>query len=519
MDSKWEKLLKQYDQHCVRIAKATTVDIGETPGEKAKRVKNLEKDYISWFEYYLPHYAKCECAPFHRKLANNIISNRKSKTIERIYRSGAKSVHGNIGVPLYLMVTDELYFMVLMGETEIKSKQLLSDIQAELESNQRFINDYGRKLGKGTWAEGNFLTSDGRRFYALGFGQSPRGLREGSQRPDYFALDDTATRKHLNNRSLMRDHLDFVLEEVFGCFDASDDSIERFVFLNNDFDERCLTHLLVKEFEKYKAIDKLEGRKSDYIVHTVCAVIDLVDFVPTWSAKTSSEYWRKKYLKNPKAFLREYMHVHVAEGKIFKMDWMFWDKMLRLMMYDALIFIGDLSYKDKGDFKGMFLIGKKGKFYHIIHSFLRQTSRKMVAEWLYDKFEDRNLARYNVRYLIDGLFAQDEFVNDFDEEGEQRGYYIPVVANKKSYGNKFDHIDSISGKFERGWVVWNIDEKNLPDQMTAIQQFLNFEKGGGDNDDGPDGIGVGFKELDEVTFVEKSEPRIIKRETYQDQNY
>lgn len=519
MDNKWQKIIKEYEQHCQRIAKATTIDIGETPIAKSRRIKDLEKSgYKKWFEYYLPHYAKVECADFQESFARKVIKNKKFKGIARWFRSAAKSVHINVGIPLFLYVSDELNFMLLIGETENKSKQLLSDIQAELEYNQRFINDYGRQLGKGSWAEGNFFTSTGKRFIALGFGQSPRGLREGAQRPDYISMDDCATRKHLNNSKLMRQALDYINEEVLACFDASDESIERFVFANNDFDKRCLTHLLMIEFNKNIAIDKQNGEKSDYYVQTVTAVIDLVNFVPLWTSKTSSEYWRKKYQKNPKAFLREYMHMHVDEGKIFKSEYMFWDKMLRLSQYDALMCVGDLSYKTAGDYKSMYLIGKTKKHYHIIHSFLRQTSRNILAEWLYDLYEQRNLGRYNITYLFDGLFAQDEFVNDFDNEGEERGYYIAIVPNKTNYGDKYNHIESIEGRFIRNWVVWNIDEKNNPDQMASIEQFFAFEKGC-QYDDGPDAVAVGFKELDKTTFIEKFDPRITQRLTYEDNTY
>lgn len=519
MDNKWIKLFKDYEVHCNRIAKATTVDIGETAADKLRRVKQTEKDYIDWFEYYFPHYAKVKSAPYHKKLARKIIGNKKIKLLAEIFRSGGKSVHIDMGIPMYLMVTGQLKFMLLIGETEIKAKQLLGDIQAELEFNQRFINDYGRKLGKGTWAEGNFFTSDGIRFVSLGFGQSPRGIREGAERPDYIVIDDVDTKKHVNNSKIMSDSVDYIFEEVLGCFDAADNAIERLIYANNNFHKNSITNRLKAEFQKNIKLDKENSDESQYYILSVPAVSDLVTFSPTWPEKTTADYWRKKYVKRPRSFLREYMHRHVEEGKIFKAEYMHWKKMLPLRLYDALICIGDLSYKDKADFKGMFLIGKIKKEYHIIHSFLRQTSRQHVASWLYDLYEERNLHRYNIRYLIDGLFAQDEFVNDFDREGDERGYYIPVIANKKAYGNKFDHIESTDGVFIKGWVFWNIDEKEQPDQVEAIDQYLAFEKGSQIADDGPDAVAVGFKELDKSTYIQKFDPMITQRHNYTDNRY
>ena len=227
-DSKYAKLLAEYDVHCQKVIKETIIDSGEKPAEKRKRIDKLEKQYIDWFEYYFPHYAKCKSASYHKEFSNKIIGNKKIKALLEIYRSGAKSVHADMGIPLYLyLVKKDLFFMLLIGETDIKAKQLLSDIQSELEYNQRLINDYGRKLQKGDWAEGNFYTTDGIRFMSLGFGMSPRGLREGAQRPDYIVVDDVDVKKHVNNDRIMSDGVDYILEEVTGCFDAADDSTER----------------------------------------------------------------------------------------------------------------------------------------------------------------------------------------------------------------------------------------------------------------------------------------------------
>ena len=51
-NNKYQKLLQDYDKHCLRIAKATSINIHEKAKEKTDRIKHLEADYIRWFEYY-----------------------------------------------------------------------------------------------------------------------------------------------------------------------------------------------------------------------------------------------------------------------------------------------------------------------------------------------------------------------------------------------------------------------------------------------------------------------------------
>ncbi len=497
IDSRFEKLLNNYDQHCKRIAKATTININESATAKYARMKDLEGNYGRWFEYYLVSYAKAPCAPFHIELADDLINNQEIYEMFEVYRSGAKSVHVDIGIPLFLTVKKELHFMLLIGETEKKAKKLLSGIQAQLKFNQRFINDYGAKFKYGDWSDGDFVTTDGVRFMSLGWGQNPRGVREDENRPDYIAVDDVDSKKHVNNDVLMREGTEYITEEIWGCFDEWIGSVKRFVFANNNFHKNSITNRLEKIFKSLIQRATDEGKKPAHKIIKIKAVSDLQSFTPSWPAKTTEEYWRNKFANTPyRSFMREYMHVHIEDGTVFRMEDMQWKKMLPLKEYDALCFYGDLSYKDTACHKGLFLVGSAGREKHIIFSFLRQTSRDKIARWLYDTYENNDLKFVpKIRYYIEGLFAMDMFVNDFDNVGSDRGYYIPVVADKRPKIDKFERIEATQAYFERRNVFFNIDEKDNNDQMELLDQYLAFEKGSGAPVDGPDAIEGAFSKL------------------------
>lgn len=485
LDAKLEKLIRRYYDDCKRIAMATSIDINEGLKEKIARRNRLEKDYIKWFEYYFPNYAKYPSATFHKKLANLIINNKNIRLLAEMFRSAAKSTHIDMGIPLYLyLVLGELNFLLLVGETETKAKRLLSGIQAQLAYNNRIINDYGKRMGSGDWAGGDFSTSDGKRFMSLGFGQNPRGAREEAERPDYIVVDDVDSKKHVNNDRMMREGVDFIMEDIWGCFDAASGGRERFVFANNNFHSNSITNRLKKQF---KEAEKNNDSDTVYKVLTVNAVNNIKEFKPSWIGKTSSKYWKDKFASMPfRSFMREYMNTHIADGAIFKHQDLQFVKPLNLGKYDSLCFYGDLSYKANADYKAMILVGKVGKHYHVLLTYLQQKSRADCAAWLYDMHELHNLHKYNIRYEIEGLFAMDEFVNDFDTEAEQRGVAtIPVIASKRPKGDKYDRVESLTGYWERGW--WFFSEKDkTKDQQTLIDQFMAFEKGSKAHDDGPD---------------------------------
>jgi len=515
IDQKFQKLISKYDEHCRRISKATFININETATDKLKRVKRLEDDYIRWFEYYFPNYAQCKCAWFHKQFADDMLQNTEIYELLEIYRSGAKSVHADMGVPLFLYYTGRLKFMLLIGETEKKAQKLLSACQAQLQYNKRLINDYGNRFKLGDWAAGEFLTTDGVRFMSLGFGQNPRGVREEDQRPDYIVVDDVDNKRHVNNDRLMREGVEWIFEDLMGCFNETDGAVKRFVFANNNFHKNSITNRMKTQFKVQIGKARDSRKKSKYRILSVSAVKDLNTFEPNWPEKTSADYWREKFANTPyRSFMREYMHKHIEDGSVFRMEDMQWKKMLPLNEYDALVFYGDLSYKAAACHKGMILIGKKGREFHIIHVFLRQASRIVLAQWLYDLYESTELKNCRkVRYWIEGLFAMDEFVNDFDTEGDQRGYYIPVKADKRPKGDKYDRIEASQSFFERRNVWFNIDERESADQIELVDQYLAFEKGSEAPVDGPDAAEGAFSKLNTVSYRAKTTYRFGKRES------
>jgi len=518
---KYSKIIADYDKHCIRISQATSININEKHVDKLERIAKLEKDYIKWFEYYLPNYAKKKSAWFHRKLAKAIIGNKKIKALMEAYRSSGKSVHIDLGIPLYLyLAINDLHFMLLVGETDKKAKALLSGIQAQLQFNHRLKNDYGLKFQQGDWSDGDFMTSDGVRFMAIGFGVSPRGAREGAERPDYIAVDDVDNKKHVKNNELMSDAVDYINEDIMGCFDSDDDAVERFVYANNNFHKNSITNRL-KEFFLLKLKEAKEtGEKSDYFHLRVDAVKDLNTFEPNWPEKTTADYWKKKYNSMPyRSFMREYMNTHISEGKVFKAEWLQYTKILPYNKYDAIVAYGDLSWSDDACHKSIVFLGKIKRQFHVLHIFFRQTSRAQLAAWLYDIYEDRKMDKESIQYMIEGLFAMSEFINDFDAEGDLRGYYIPVVSSKRAKGDKFDRIEGISGFFERGNTFFNEAEKDTADQTLARDTYLAFEKGAKIPLDFLDALQGAFTELNAITFVAQFEIHTTSRSTFKQNRF
>lgn len=468
--TKDKKALENYKMLCDNIRQSTGLIRTETGKEQDQRIRKLLSNYGDFFEYYFPHYAKAACAPFQVREAHKVKADPFYKGAWEWFRGSAKSTHADIGVPLWLKQENELNFFVQLGENENKACILLSALQAELESNERIIADFGQQISYGSWADGAFETTDNRYFHALGLGQSPRGLRHKADRPDYIVVDDADTKKRCKNPRLVREATEYILEDLMGCFGGDR---ERFLIVNNRIHKNSIL---------VNIIDSLEG-----IRHSKVNALDK-SFNPTWPARYSKEYWDKKQSGLPfRSFQREYMNNPIEEGTIFRHEWIRWEKLPKLQKYDYLVAYCDPSFKNtrNSDFKAIKLWGKIGKELHLIKPFVRQTSVAAMVKWFYDLHESVP-EDVTVDYYIEANMLQDLFLDEFTAEGVKRGYQLPIRGDKRAKPDKFARVEATSPLYERGLVVYNEELKDDPDMKTAVDQLLSFEKGSNAPDDSPD---------------------------------
>ncbi|MDR1897528.1 MAG: hypothetical protein LBR10_12135 [Prevotellaceae bacterium] len=164
----------------------------ETKETQQERIVRAQKDYGFFVQTYFPHISTSKCGKFHLDAAKYLKNNPNTRAVFEWARGHAKSSHLSLLVPLWLKIQTprEIDFMVLASKSEEAAVRLLADMQAELQYNDLYKRDYGEQVKAGSWTEGEFCTADGCAFVALGRGQSPRGLKNRAQRPNYIVIDD-----------------------------------------------------------------------------------------------------------------------------------------------------------------------------------------------------------------------------------------------------------------------------------------------------------------------------------------
>ncbi|HCF64144.1 MAG TPA: hypothetical protein DEU93_08305, partial [Chitinophagaceae bacterium] len=150
----WEKFRES-------IRKSTPVDLTESISDKKKRIAALEADPQKWKEYYFPSYFKYPSPQFHLNASKRLLTNFEQKghwyEVRNWARGLAKPTTTMMDV-LNLVLTGKLRNIIYTSSTYDAAEAFLSKYQAQLDSNRRIINDYGKQELPGSWSAGDFTT-------------------------------------------------------------------------------------------------------------------------------------------------------------------------------------------------------------------------------------------------------------------------------------------------------------------------------------------------------------------------
>ena len=500
-----KEALELWKQHCETVQTATVIGTGETNAQREQRIKRVRADYAAFVDYYFPHYTQnpqtgvqTPCAPFHIKAANKVKSEKNLRAEFRWHRGAAKSTHMDIFIPMWLKCQErrEINVMVLVGKSEDNANTLLADLQAELQYNQRYINDFGEQYNNGSWEEGQFITKDGTAFFARGRGQSPRGLRYRSHRPDYIVIDDLDDDELCENPSRVQKLTDWVTEALFGALDGGRG---RFIMVGN-------------LISKNSVLQKFSEKKGVFLSQV--NILDK-DGNVSWAAKwTREEVQAIEDFQGYRSFQKEYMNNPIVEGAVFRQEWIRWAKRPAWRQFEEFVLYIDPSWKStqKNDYKAAKLWGKikGGQLWHL-RDFVRQATVAELVRWCYDLYEWAQKNGIAIKFYVEANFMQDMFMDDFKKEGDIRGYQLPILGDKRKKPDKFQRIEASAALWERGFVFYDESQKDDPDTQRGLDQTLAFQKGMRGHDDAPDADEAAISILQKHSRITNFQPSFGQR--------
>lgn len=490
--------LERYLEKLEFARQAGSPNPNETKKEKEKRIEGYKTNPRAMVEHYFPHYATAACADFQIEFAELIAKHKTFKGFCQWGRALAKSVWSNIIIPFWRWLCGEPVYLVIIGNSFEKAKQLLEDIKAEFEANPRIIADFGEQMTLGNWTDKKFVTKGNFIGQALGMGQSVRGLRVKNLRPTMIVMDDCEDKQLVKNPKRQNEVVRWVEQDLIPTMDGE---YRRWWQANNKF-----APVMIQT--------KLQDKHPKWIVHQVNAY-NPKTYKPTWWQKYSDDYF-KILIEDPfegigtLAGNAEYNNDPFIEGTVFKDKYFNWVEIPALSEFDAIIGHWDIAYagNDDSDYNAVVVQGVKDKKFYVIDCFCKQTKMRPALEWMV--FYQKNLtAKAKVLWQFEAQFWNDEVQRTIDEVEEDHNINLRL-AKRSAKGNKETRILSLQSYYQNNRIFYNKDLIGLNDMQVGTTQLKGIEPGYDVNDDWPDAHEFGIKALEKYKPKKKSVNRMGK---------
>lgn len=165
------------------------------PAASAERVKQVQTGFKYFCYTYFPHYIKGDPSAFQEWVYNTlpglIDAGTGCKQAVAAPRGNAKSTLISQLFVLWCVLTNRIWFAVIIMDAFTQAVMMLESIKVELESNPRLKQDFPGVVGGGrVWQAGVIVTRNNRKIQAAGSGMRIRGWRHGPYRPDLVIPDD-----------------------------------------------------------------------------------------------------------------------------------------------------------------------------------------------------------------------------------------------------------------------------------------------------------------------------------------
>ncbi len=477
--------IERYKKKLQLARSSGSVNAFETKEEKARRIERAKKDAEFMVEYYFPHYATSKCADFQIEFAKMVKRDKTFKGFAEWGRAQAKSVWNDILIPFWNWINGEPVYLVLIGNSHKRAKQLLEDIMAEFEANPRIIADFGEQQNLGAWEDGFFVTKGGFIGQALGTGQSVRGLRVGSRRPTHIVADDIEIKDTVKNPKRQNEIVKWIEQDLIPTMDGD---IRRFIQANNRAYPRMIQTILQERHPKWK-------------VHHVKAY-NPVTYFPAWKEKYSVDYFKEIEKDIGRlAALAEYNNEPHIEGSIFTEDMIQWRDLPKLNNFKIIIGFWDVAYAgtSTSDYNAVKVWGLYGTDFINIDNFVKQSKMREAIAWMC-QFQIDLPETVVVHWRFEAQFWNDEVERTIQEVEQQFMIKLNIVKVKAPTVKKYDRILRLHPYYQNGRIYYNAKKKAHNDTMVGINQLFGIEPGYNTHDDAPDADEQAISELSKYIY-------------------
>lgn len=482
---------RDWDVYINNFLSSVHADLNESEAARKKRIKSLEADFEAWKIYYFPKYCYAPAAKFHKRSSQRILTNPEWYESRVWARELSKDIVCMMET-LYQALTGIKSNILLISNSNDKACELLEPYKLNLEKNERIINDYGVQQMVGSWATGDFTTTQGVSFLAVGADQSPRGSRNEQIRPDKIIVSDIDTDQDVLNTDIIDKRWRWFERAVYPTRSVSKPF--QVVFMGNLIAKDCCVARAMKMAD-YVDVVNLEDKNGQ----------------STWPEKNTPDNIKRIRDKiSTAAYQAEYMNNPLTEGATFKE--MRWGSCPPISKFNFLVTYGDPAPSNKVSKRGLkvnkalFLCGLLDGYLYVLTGYLDQVTNAEYVDWYYMIRDYAGQGKTQVYNYIENNSLQDPFYEQvfiplFAEASKTKGI-IPISPDDRKKPDKFSRVEGNLEPINRaGRLILNEKEKGNPHMMRLHDQFLLCAPGLPSPIDGPDAVEGAYFILNQKTLA------------------
>lgn len=191
--------------------------------ELIKQEENKEKELLEWAMEYLPHHFTRQFSIFHETLAGEYdkATHKRGVKICVIAPRGNAKTTITLAKTLKAICEDTEHYIMIIMDTALQAKGVLSAIVSELEQNDLLRKHYPIATGKGkVWNADRIETNNNICVEALGTGQKVRGKKFHQYRPTLIIVDDPDNDEDVRSPTVRAAHLEWFNKALLQCGDT-----------------------------------------------------------------------------------------------------------------------------------------------------------------------------------------------------------------------------------------------------------------------------------------------------------
>lgn len=488
----------EWDDFLQSIRNSTPIDHNETPEQKAKRIKHLEKqgNQEEWIKYYFPKYCKYEPAAFQKRSFNRILNANKKFYQRRAWARGLSKTTRRMFEIFYLKFVKRLRInMLLISKNYDNAERLLDSYMVNLEGNQRLIADYGIQEKAGNWTHGEFKTRDNSTFRAVGAGQNPRGAKNEELRVNVIVFDDVDDDEVCRNQERIQLLWNWIEQAVIPTVDISS---PYYIFVDNNI---IANDSIAVRAAAYATDVELVNIRDQY-GNSTWPEKNSEEDIDAMLASISYESGQKEYFNNP-----------IEGGTVFKE--LVFGKCPPLNKLAYVVAYADPSPSNKdrpnakakiqNSCKAVVLIGYLDLKFYVYKAFVDNTTNSNFVDWLY-AIRDLVGDKAQLYTFIENNTLQDPFYEQvllplIYSKGKDHGSVLGVTPDDRKKPDKYFRIEGTLEPLNRlGLLVLNESEKEDPHMKRLEAQFKSVSANS-KTMDGPDAVEGGVYKAKNMVLV------------------